>query len=166
MAENTFINIEGIKGEGREKNHKDWIPIKSVEWNVERTLDMTDLSTTQRGYANANFGKVSLTTELSKASAKLATYVASGKATKEVIIHMCRSGDSESVGMEPYLTMVLRHAIVDSYSVSGGEEQIPEESWTLAYRGVEFAYKPSDFNTGKLGSPEVFKWNLETGDVS
>jgi len=50
--------------------------------------------------------------------------------------------------------------------VSGGEEQIPEESWTLAYRGVEYSYRPANFNTGKLGTPEVFKWNLETGDVS
>ena len=79
---------------------------------------------------------------------------------------MCRSGDSESQGMEAYLTFKLRHAIIDSYSVSGGEEQIPEESWTLAYRGVEYSYRPANFNTGKLGTPEVFKWNLETGDVS
>lgn len=164
--ENVFIKIDGIPGEGREKNHKDWIPVKSIEWSVERTLDMTDLGTTQRGYANAQFGKITLTTELSKASAKIATYVASGKSTKEVIIHMCRAGDDSSKGMEWYLKFTLRHAIIDSYSVSGGEEQIPEESWTLAYRGIEFAYKPADFNTGALGSPEVFKWNLETGDVS
>lgn len=164
--ENVFIKIDGIPGEGREKNHVEWIPVKSIEWGCERTLDMTDLGTTQRGYANANFNKVSLTTELSKASAKICTYVASGKATPEVIIDMCRSGDSESQGMEAYLTFKLRHAIIDSYSVSGGEEQIPEESWTLAYRGVEYSYRPSNFNTGKLGTPEVFKWNLETGDVS
>ena len=45
---------------------------------------MTDLGTTQRGYANANFGKITMTTELSKASPKLMLYVASGKATKEM----------------------------------------------------------------------------------
>ena len=92
--ENVYIKIDNIPGEAREKQHVGWIPVKSIEWNLERTLDMTDLGTTQRGYANTNFGKISVTTELSKASAKLMGYVASGKASKELIIHMCRSGDS------------------------------------------------------------------------
>lgn len=164
--ENVYVKIDGIPGEAREKAHKDWIACKSIEWNVERTLDMADLGTTQRGYANANFGKISISTELSKASAKLMTYVASGKATKEMTIHMCRSGDDEKKGMEPYLVMTLRHAIIDSYSVSGGEEQIPEETWTLAYRGISVKYRIADFNTGKLSDCNEFLWNLETGDVS
>ncbi|MCU9849889.1 type VI secretion system tube protein Hcp [Defluviimonas sp. WL0024] len=164
--ENVFIKIDGIPGEAREKNHKDWIPVKTIGWGVERTLDMTDLGTTQRGYANANFQKITLNTELSKASAKICTYVASGKSIKELTIEMCRSGDDASIGMEPYLIIKLRNAIIDSYTVSGGEDTIPAEDWSLAYRGIEYSYKPADFATGKLGSPEVFKWNLETGDVS
>lgn len=164
--ENVFIELNNVPGESREKNHKNWIAVKSIEWNVERTLDMADLGTTQRGYANANFGKITVTTELSKASAKLMTYVASGKSTDQMLIHMCRAGDDESQGMEPYLTWIIRHAIIDSYSVSGGEEQIPEESWTIAYRGIEIKYKIADFNTGKLSDCNAFKWNLETGDVS
>ncbi|MCL6284973.1 type VI secretion system tube protein Hcp [Ruegeria sp. 2012CJ41-6] len=164
--ENVYIKIDQIPGEAREKQHKDWIAVKSIEWNVERTLDMTDLGTTQRGYANTNFGKISVTTELSKASAKLMTYVASGKASKELIIHMCRAGDTEKKGMEPYLIWTLRHAIIDSYSVSGGEEQIPEESWTIAYRGIEIKYKIADFESGALSDCNSFLWNLETGDVS
>lgn len=164
--ENAFIKIDGIPGEAREKNHADWIPIKSFDWEIARTLDMSDLGTTQRGYANAEFGKMELSSELSKASAKLCTYVASGKPSKEIIIHLCRAGADQAVGMEPYLIVKMRDAIIDSYNVSGGEDAIPEEKWTLAYRGIEYTYKPADFNTGELGSPEVFKWNLETGDVS
>ncbi len=164
--ENVYIQIDQIPGEGREKAHKNWIPVKSIEWNVERTLDMTDLGTTQRGYANTNFGKISVTTELSKASAKLMTYVASGKHSKELIIHMCRAGDNEKKGMEPYLIWTLRYAIIDSYSVSGGEEQIPEENWTIAYRGISIKYKIAHFDTGELSDCNEFLWNLETGDVS
>ena len=48
---------------------------------------------------------------------------------------------SDKKGMEPYLIFTLRHAIIDSYSVDGGEDSIPSESWTLAYRGIEIQYK-------------------------
>ncbi|WP_170775553.1 type VI secretion system tube protein Hcp [Ruegeria lacuscaerulensis] len=163
--ENVFIKMD-FPGEAREKQHSGWIACKEISWEVARTLDMGDMGTTQRGYANANFGKVSLTTELSQASAKLMTYVASGRANKEMKIHLCRSGDDEKKGMEPYLIFTLRDAIVDSYSVSGGEESIPSENWTVAYRGISIKYRIADFRDGKLSDCNEFKWNLETGDVS
>ncbi len=163
--ENAFAKMD-FPGEAREKQHTDWIAIKSFSWEVARTLDMADMGTTQRGYANANFGKVTLSTELSKASAKLMTYVASGKSNGEMIIHLCRSGDDEKKGMEPYLIITLTDAIVDSYSVEGGEEAIPTENWTVAYRRISIKYKIADFKTGKLSDANEFLWNLETGDVS
>jgi type VI secretion system secreted protein Hcp len=163
--ENVFIKIEGIPGEARESAHENWIAVKSVDWGVERTLDMTDLGTTQRGYANANFNKVALTSELSSASAKLMTYVASGKAAGEIVIEMCRAGDDTGKGMEPYLIWTLQDSIIDTYSVNGGEEQIPEESWTIAYRFIEIKYKIADYKTGALSDKNSFVWNLETGKV-
>jgi type VI secretion system secreted protein Hcp len=166
VAENTFIQIEGIEGEATEENHAGWVPLKSIEWGMERTVDMTDLTTKQRGYANTNFEKVSLTSDLSKASAKICTYVASGKITKEVVIHLCRSGDDAGKGMEPYLIIKLGNCMIDSYSVSGGEESLPEETWSLAYRNIVIEYKEADFKTGKLTKADEFKWNLEKGNVS
>ena len=166
MAENTFIKVKDIPGEATEKQHEGWIPLKSIDWGIERSVDMTDLSTTQRGFANANFNKVAVTSDLSKASAKICTYVASGKVDPEVLIHLCRAGDDASKGMEPYLIFKLKHCMIDSYAVQGGEESVPNESWTLAYRAIEVQYKPGDFGTGKLQSPEVFKWNLKEGNVS
>lgn len=163
--ENVFVNIKDIPGEAREKNHKDWIACKTIDWGLERTLDMTDLGTTQRGYANAQFNKVTLTSELSKASAKLMTSVANGTSREEITIEMCRSGDDASRGMEPYLIWTLKNAIIDSYTVNGGEEQIPEENWTCAYRHIEIKYKLADYNTGKLSDENSFVWNLETGEV-
>ncbi len=163
--ENVFVRISDIPGEAKEANHIEWIAVKSIDWGLERTLDMTDLGTTQRGYANANFNKVTLTSELSRASAKLMTAVANGTSRGEITIEMCRAGSGEEQGMEAYLIWTLKHAIVDSYTVNGGEEQIPEESWTLAYRHIEIKYLISDYNTGELSDENSFVWNLETGKV-
>lgn len=163
--ENTYCYINDIPGEGTERNHVDWIPIKTLSWEVTRTLDMDDLGTTQRGYANSSFGKVSLSTELSKASPKLMLSVADGTVRKEIKIEMCRSGDSAGAGMEPYLIWTLKDVVIDKYDVSGGEEQVPEENWDLAYRHIEIEYSQADPNTGALSSAGSFSWDLMTGEM-
>ncbi|WP_428925600.1 Hcp family type VI secretion system effector [Marinibacterium sp. SX1] len=157
------MHIGDIEGEGTEKNHIKWIPLKSVDWGLERTLDMDDLSTTQRGYANAKFNKISVTTELSCASAKIMTSVANGTVRDDIKIHLCRSGDDPSKGMEPYLIFTLKHAVIDTYSVNGGEEQVPEESWAVAYRHIEIEYKMADPKTGALKPKNKFAWDLLQG---
>jgi type VI secretion system secreted protein Hcp len=68
--------------------------------------------------------------------------------------------------MEPYLIIKLGNCMIDSYSVSGGEESLPEETWSLAYRNIVIEYKEADFKTGKLTKADEFKWNLEKGNVS
>jgi type VI secretion system secreted protein Hcp len=173
--ENAFIMITGATGESLvklpeksgEKGKAGWIPLKSVSFNVERTLDMSDLGTTQRGYANANFGKIAVTSELSLASPKLMLSVADGTVRTKTVIHLCRSG-SGSTGMEPYLTFTLHHSVIDKYEVSGGEEQIPEENWELAYRQIEITYLAGDPKTGELGKDgkkSDFAWDIMKNEM-
>ena len=163
--ENTYVKINDIPGESLEKNHIDWIPVKTLSWSVTRTLEMSDLGTTQRGYANSAFEKVALTSELSVASPKIMLSVADGTVRKEITIEMCRSGDSAGAGMEAYLIFKLFDVVIDKYEVSGGEEQIPEESWDLAYRRIEIEYKKADPKTGKLGKGGDFSWDLMAGEM-
>ncbi|MEO9778833.1 MAG: type VI secretion system tube protein Hcp [Sedimentitalea sp.] len=164
--ENAFVEITGADGESMDKGHPKWIPLKTVSFNVERTLDMADLGTTQRGYANANFGKISLTSELSLASPKLMLSVANGTVRDKTVIHLCRSGDGGKTGMEPYLIFTLTHSVIDKYEVSGGEEQIPEESWDIAYRTITVDYKQADPETGALNKGKSdFAWNVMKNEM-
>ncbi|WP_424985104.1 Hcp family type VI secretion system effector [Microbulbifer sp. S227A] len=164
--ENAFVEITGADGESMDKGHPNWIPLKSVSFNVERTLDMSDLGTTQRGYANANFGKISLTSELSLASPKLMLSVANGTVRDKTVIHLCRSGKDGKTGMEPYLIFTLTHSVIDKYEVSGGEEQIPEENWDLAYRTITVDYKAADPETGALTKDTSnFAWNVMKNEM-
>ena len=126
---------------------------------------MDDLGTTQRGYANSSFGKVSVTSELSSASPKLMLSVADGTPRKEIIVEMCRSADSAGKGMEPYLIWHLYDSVIDKYEVSGGEEQIPEESWDLCYRRIEIEYKKADPKTNVLSTAGTFSWDVLSGEM-
>lgn len=164
--ENAYVDLEGAPGEGTERNHKEWIPLKSFSWEVTRTVDMEDLGTTQRGFGNSQFGKISVTSEMSKASPKIMLSVADGTVRKKTVIHLTRSGASGSKGMEVYCEIHLGDSVIDKYEVSGGEEQIPEENWDLAYRTIEWIYKLADPNSGELKAGAEFSWDLLAGEMA
>lgn len=166
MAANMFVKISDIPGDATESNHDKWIVIQSMSWNVERAVEMTDLGSTQRGHANSNFAKVEVSSQMGIASNKLMTSVANGTIRPEIEIHWCRSGDEASEGLLAYSVWKLKHVIIDSYSISASEDGIPEETWTLAYTGLEHEYKSTDQKTAKLKTENVFKWDVQKGKVA
>lgn len=163
--ENTFVKLDECEGECTLEGYEGWVPVKDITWGMSRTVDMTDLGSKQRGYANAQFEKVTFNSEVSKASTDIMRKVATGKIDPLIEIHLCRTGDDASKGMEPYLIWKLENAFIDSYTMSGGEESIPLEGWTIGYRKVSCLYKEGDFKTGALNTTGEFVWNLETGKV-
>lgn len=165
MAANMFIEISDIPGDATEKEHKNWIVIESATFELERAVDMADLGSNQRMHANTNFQKVEVTSQIGKASNKIAQSVANGTVRPEIKMHWCRSGESASAGLEAFSQWKFKHVVIDKYSVSASADGIPEETWALAYIGVEHEYKETNQNTGKLSTLNTFKWNLRTGAV-
>ncbi len=166
MAANMFVKISDIPGDATEKgkvDHTGWIVIKSLSWSVERAVDMTDLGTTQRGHANSNFQKVSVTSELGLASSRLMLSVANGTVRPEILIDQCRAGSDVKTGLEPYLLWKLYDSMVCKYEVTASEDGPPEETWEIAYRSLDVEYKGTDPKTNALVSKGTFDWNLETG---
>ncbi len=179
MAANMFVHIcaadvqdksdDGskidpkLKGEATEDKHKKWIVVKSVSWSVERAVDMTDLGSSQRGYANVNFGKLAVTSELSSASAGLMFFASSGLA-RTIYIAQGRVSDDPNTAMTEYLTWKLGWGQVTKYEVSCSEDGVPEETWEMAYRTVELVHALVDARTFKLtGEKKGFTWDLEAG---
>lgn len=165
MAANMFINISDIPGDATEKDHDKWIVIESLSWDVERAVEMTDIGSNQRGHANANFGKIEVTSQMGVASNKLMVAVANGTVRPEIILHLTRSGESASAGLEAYSVWKLKDVIINSYTLSANTDGIPEETWSLAYAAIEHEFKSTDQKSGKLKTENTFKWNVQTGMV-
>ncbi|KIN70276.1 Type VI secretion system effector, Hcp1 family protein [Sulfitobacter noctilucae] len=166
MAANMFVHISDIPGDATEINHDKWIVIQSANFEMERSVDMTDLGSNQRAHANTNFQKIEVTSQIGIASNEIAKSVANGTVRPEIKIEFCRSGDSAAQGLKAFSVWTLKHVIIDKYSIAYSEDGIPEETWALAYIGVEHEYKETNQQTGALTTKNVFKWNLRTGDVS
>lgn len=165
MAANMFLFISDIEGDATEKNHEKWIVLESATFEVERAVDMSDLGSNQRAHANTNFQKVEVTSQIGKASNKIAQSVANGTVRPEIKMHWCRSGDDPGKGLEAFSQWKFKHVIIDKYSISASADGIPEETWALAYIGVEHEFKETNQQSGKLTTMNTFKWNLRTGQV-
>ena len=165
MAAQMFVYIKDIDGDATEDKHPKWIVVNSVDWEVARSVDVNDMGGTQRGHGNATFGKVSVTSELGKASNKLKLSVANGTIRPEIKIDCCRSGEDAASGLEAYLLWKLADVQIDSYTVNCAADAVPTETWTLAYRKIEIEFKETDHATAKLTKVDDFKWNLASGKV-
>ena len=164
MPATMFVNINDIKGDASEKSHKDWLVVSSLSWSVERVSE-EEGGSAQRGFGKSVFKMVELESELGKASMQLMLSVANGTYRKEIEIHMCRSGDSPSKGLEAYLIWKIKDCYLQSYSVDGSEDSVPKEKWAIKYNAIEVEYKEQDIKTGKLTKYKDFKWDLATGEV-
>lgn len=162
MAANMFVQIDGITGDATEVNHEGWIPVKSVSWSVERAVDLSDLGSTQRGYANVNFAKIAVTSELHAASTELMKLAANGL-VKTIKVSQCRVTNDAESAMQPYLVWVLDDGQVSKYEVSCSEDGVPEETWEMAYREIECQHTIINARTMEAGTTVQFDWNLETG---
>lgn len=160
MAATMFLEINDIPCEGTEAAHIGWIVLKSMNWGVGRSVNMADLGSTQRGQGSAHFNEISCSYELSKSSPKLMLSVANGTVRGEITIHVCKSGDGTSKGMEPYLKIKMKDAEISNYNISMAEEMVPQVNFGIAYREIAIEYKTADPKTGKVGKPEEFKWDL------
>ena len=165
MAANMFMHISDIPGDATEAKHDKWIVLESATFEVERAVDMADLGSNQRAHANTNFQKVEVTSQIGIASNKIAQSVANGTVRPEIKMHWCRSGPNAADGLEAFSQWKFKHVIIDKYSISASADGIPEETWALAYIGVEHEYKETDQTSGKLTTKNTFKWNLRTGKV-
>ncbi|MEW9921701.1 Hcp family type VI secretion system effector [Marimonas sp. MJW-29] len=163
MAANMFILVDGAPGDATEVNHTDWIVIESATWEVERAVDMVDLGSNQRSHANTNMQKIEVTSQIGKASNKLALSVANGTVRPEIEMHWCRSGDSASEGLLAFSKWKFKNAIIDKYSISASADGIPEETWAIAYIGIEHEYFSTSQSDGSLKKENDFLWNLRTG---
>jgi type VI secretion system secreted protein Hcp len=166
MAASLFVHIEalGNKGEATEVGHPNWIVVKTINWNVERAVDLTDIGGSQRGYGNANFGKIAVTSEMTAISTWLSKYAASGVDVGLIKVDACRASKEVSEALIPYLQFKLHFGQITKYDVTLSEDGVPEESWEMGYREIEVDYtiiNPDTFEVA--GTADSFTWNLKTG---
>lgn len=157
MSSDTHIKFDGVEGEATHKDHKGEIEVLSWSWNVSNS---TLGSGGGSGKGKANPGDFVFTHTYDKASPVLAKQGTSGKHFKTVVLTARKAGE----GQKDFLKVTMKEVFVTSVSPSGGHGGEIIENVAMAYKDIEFEYKPQD-DKGGLGGAVKFGWDVATTEV-
>ncbi len=158
MASDTFLQIDGIKGESTDKDHKDWIEVLSFNWGVSQMASGSASSSGGGSTQRADFQDLSIVKELDSSSTLLNKACWGGQHIDKVVLELNRAAGDKR---QKYMEYKMENVIISSISIGGGGGGIPTESVTFNYGKITTTYT-KQARKGGGGSGEVpAGWNLE-----
>lgn len=153
MAADTFLNIDGIKGESEDSKHTGEIEVIAWSWGESQTATASFGGGSGAGKVNMQDFHFSM--HANKASTELMYHCASGKHIGKAVLTARKAGEEQ----QEYLTYTMTDCVVSSYQ-TGGSGEIPIDSVTLNFAKIEVSYKPQK-KDGTLDSAVKFGWNVK-----
>jgi len=149
-----YLKMDGIDGDTTHDQHKKWVTVESIHWNVGRRMNTPAGTTTNREASEPSVSEVVIAKQADASTPKLFGEACTGKDGKKVVIDFVTTG---SPG-DTYLQCTLSDTLISSYSVSSGGDR-PSESIGLNFTKMEMKYIPYD-EKHKPGSPIVVNYDL------
>ena len=168
MAVNMFLdfNKKGVAGESADDKHLAWVEVTGFSHGFEQP---TNPSRSQSAVTieKCTHNPFEITRKLDVASVPMMKACWSGKIWDMITFQAYRATDEDPEPIK-YLDIAMEFAVVASYSISGGEGDIPEESISFNYGAITYTYIPADKKTLKAdsGKMKVHKHDLITNKVS
>jgi type VI secretion system secreted protein Hcp len=149
-----FIKFEGIKGESKDKVHKEEIDVLAWSWGMSNSGSAHVGG--GAGAGKVNVQDLSFTKYIDKSSPALQLACANGKHISKATLVVRKAGEKPL----EYLTINLTEILVSSVSTggSGGEDRLTENV-SLNFAKVEVKYKEQS-DTGAGGGDANFKWDI------
>ena len=154
MAMDMFIKIGALKGESRDKVHKEEIDVLAWSWGLSNSGSAQVGS--GAGAGKVNVQDVSFTKYLDKSSPDLMLAACNGKHFDKAILVVRKAGE---MPLE-YLMITMEEVLITSVSTggSGGEDRLTENV-TLNFAQVKVQYKEQTA-TGGVGAQPQMGWDI------
>jgi type VI secretion system secreted protein Hcp len=158
MAVDMFMIVEGIKGESRDKTHKEAIDVLAWSWGMSNSGSFHTGGGGGAGKVNVN--DLSFTKYVDKASADLMLACCNGKHIPKAKLIVRKAGEKPL----EYMLIEMTECLVTAVSTggSGGEDRLTENV-TFNFSKVHFEYKIQDEKgAGKDGGQ--YTWDIAGND--
>lgn len=153
MAQNLYLQLDGIKGESTDSNHKDWMEILSFSHSFAQPTSPTRSTAGGGTVERATHSDFSVAKYLDSASDDIIKQCWAGKTIAKGQLQAYRS-DGETTKAALYLQVEFESLVVSNYSISGGAGDIPSENVALSYGKITYSYFPQSEKDGKPGTKE------------
>jgi len=154
MAVDTFLKLDGIKGESRDDKHPDEIEVLSWSWGLAQTGSFH--SGGGGGTGKVDISDINFMKTMDLSTAKLMLACANGQHIKEANLVARKAGEKPLEYLKIKLTGVLISNVQESHSDGGG---LPTDSFSLNFKQVDLKYYTQDAS-GKEGLSEHFGWDV------
>jgi type VI secretion system secreted protein Hcp len=155
-AVDLYLELEGVKGESKDKDHKDQMELQSWAWGVSN-----------QGYYGTGTGgakgkgqvqDLTIIKHVDKSSVELFKRSLTGKhIDKGKLTAYKAAGDGSRV---PYLQIELKKVYITGVNASGsGGEIVPTESVSMNFEEFRYIYTPQN-DDGSKGAEIPFAYNL------
>ena len=152
-----YVWFDGIPGEARDKNHKNWSDFLSVNYQIKQSGSMHVGG--GGGSGKAEYGDFVVHKKIDKASPKLNLLCSNGKHMDEVIIDKTASYTDQ--GRVTYLQYKLEKVLVTSVdTIVTGDEQDGNETVTLSFGKITCIYTEYD-ESGRSKGSAGYSWSVE-----
>ncbi|QBF32468.1 type VI secretion system tube protein Hcp [Thalassococcus sp. S3] len=151
-----YMQLDGIPGDATQEEHKNWMDIESLHWNVSRNMNTQAGSTANREASEPTVSELVLTKVTDSSSTKLFAEACTGRLGKNTVIHLVTTG---SPGIM-YVEYKLTNTLIAEYSVSTAGDR-PMETIRLNFTKMEVKYIPHDENHSPM-SPMIASYDLKT----
>ncbi|HEX8613767.1 MAG TPA: type VI secretion system tube protein Hcp [Telluria sp.] len=162
MAIDVYLQIDGIKGESTDSQHKDWIECQSVSWGVSQPKSATASTGGGHTAERCEHTEVFISKLADLASPLLLQNCSSGKTLPKAKLEFMRAdGQGERI---KYFEIELENVLIGTVSPSVAEGDILTEQLGLKYSKVKWKYTQQKVGGGTGGNTSG-GWDLATNKV-
>jgi len=160
MAMDMFARIGALKGESRDKTHKDKIDVLAWSWGMSNSGSAHVGG--GMGAGKVNVQDISITKYIDKVSTDLMLACCNGKHFPDAQLIIRKAGEKPL----EYLTITLTDVLITAVSTggSGGEDRLTENV-TLNFAKVKVDYKEQTA-TGGAGVTPTMTWDIAQNEQS
>jgi len=155
----SFLQIDGIKGESQEDKHADWIEVIAFNHQVKQKTSSTRSSSGGATTGVSEHGDIFITKFIDISTPKLYEACSTGKHFSKAAIEFLRqSGDSKV----KYLEIKLEEVIISSITSDGHKsgDELQTEILGLNYGKIEWVYTQQKRKDGSGGGNTTAKYDL------
>ena len=155
-----YFQMDGIQGDATQADHKQWMDIQAMHWNVSRNINTLAGAAANRESSEPAISEVTLTKVSDSSTSKLFQEACTGRSGKDATIDMVTTGNPG----QTYIQYKLYNTLVASYTVSSSGDR-PTEQVTLNFTKMEVKYIPFDENNNAK-APMISSYDVSTAQAS
>ena len=164
MASDYLLEIDGIKGESSDRDHKGSIEVESFSWGLSNASS----AIAGGGGGGGASGKVSFqdfhfVKRADSTSPTLMLRCASGEHIKKATLFVRKAGGKGD--QQDYMKIELKEVLVSSYQQGGSQagdgDSTPTDQFSLNFTKIEYSHAQQEAD-GSLDKVTVAGWDIKT----